>query len=97
MCGRVTVALLAALLPMMTGCGNSGSIQSKGSTGPAGEWKPYSPAGARYTVELPAAWQTVDTGSIADGGGIDRYTHDHPEIDLELRQFSRFVHSSSTL
>jgi hypothetical protein len=97
MCGRVTVALLAALLPMVTACGNSGSTQSKGSTGPVVEWKRYSPAGAGYTVELPAVWQTVDTSSIASAGGIDQYTRDHPEIDMDLRQFSRFVHSSPTL
>jgi hypothetical protein len=97
MCGRVTVALLAALLPIVTGCGNSGATPPEGSTGPAVEWKRYSPAGARYSVELPATWQTVDTGSIAAAGGIDQYTRDHPDIDLELQRFSGFVHSSSTL
>jgi hypothetical protein len=97
MCGRVTVALLAALLPILTGCGNSGATPPEGSTGPAVEWKRYSPAGARYTVELPAAWQTVDTGSIAATGGIDQYTSNHPDIALDLQRFSGFVHSSNTL
>ena len=97
MFGPVTVAaLLAALLPMMTGCGNSGATSPEGSTGPAVEWKRYSPAGARYT-ELPAAWETADAGSIADAGGIDNFTRDHPEIDVELRQFSTYLDSASTL
>jgi hypothetical protein len=91
--------MLAACLPVVTGCGNSGSAGSAPSailTSSSG-WKLYRPNGGGYTVQLPPEWNAIDARVIADAGGVKQYARDHPEMSAEMKTFSAVAHSPGTL
>jgi hypothetical protein len=97
---RITVLVLASLLPIPTGCGTSGSASVKSGPAPASSssaWKLYRTTDGGYSVELPRAWETVDAAAIADGGGMQQYAPDHPELAAGLAQFQAIAHSPGTL
>lgn len=97
---RVVLLVLAACLPVVAGCGNSGSSRGSAPSAistSAGGWKLYRPTGGGYTIELPPDWNAVDARAIADAGGIDQYARDHPEMSTEMKTFAVVAHSPGTL
>ena len=91
--------VISVLALVAAGCGGSSGVksgQSAVSTSGSG-WKEYRPGGGGYSVELPPDWVTVDAASIADGGGLQKFAHDHPEISGALQGFAAIAHAPGTL